>query len=375
MGHAPDAVLRRLEDEPFAIADSTIDHVAACPRCRARRADFAADRARSMHLLSSPQLVPDVGVGWSRFQRARSLSVQPDERARQRITVTVPARRTRLWRTSARTSLVVGVSAVVLAGSAAAGTLTTVFAPTQVAPVPVDGGALQAVAALMGTGDRQVLGGFAAADGTRTLPFGTIYWSSSGQPQIVGSARRASADTGLAVSLPRHLPSGVGRPLQVLVRPRVSATVSFDSAAGDLAGSTVTLNAGPAVAVEYGSATGTSLSSLPTLGIVTMPRPSAITTGATIGQIEAFLLARPGISPELAEEVRLLGDLGTTLPIPTPAGAVAKSVQIGDWPGVLISDSSNAVSGVVWEDGGGTVHVVAGILDQKSTIDVADQLA
>jgi hypothetical protein len=91
-------------------------------------------------------------------------------------------------------------------------------------------------------------------------------------------------------------------------------------------------------------------------------------------QIEAFLLSQPGIPPGLAEEIRLLGDLRTTLPVPVPPGASVRSVQVAGWPGLLLADSSNAASAVVWEDGRGLLHAVVGILDSQDVLNVADQL-
>jgi hypothetical protein len=113
---------------------------------------------------------------------------------------------------------------------------------------------------------------------------------------------------------------------------------------------------------------------VPTMAIATMPRPTARSTGASISQIEASLLRQPGVPPALAEEIRLLGDLRTTLPVPVPAGASVHSVQVAGWPGVLLADASNAAAGVVWEDGRGMLHVVAGILDSQDVLNVAGQL-
>ena len=69
MRHIPDGVLRRLDDEPLAVPDRLIDHVADCGRCRARRAEIAHDTERSAQLLSAPQLVPDTDLAWARLQR------------------------------------------------------------------------------------------------------------------------------------------------------------------------------------------------------------------------------------------------------------------------------------------------------------------
>jgi hypothetical protein len=93
-----------------------------------------------------------------------------------------------------------------------------------------------------------------------------------------------------------------------------------------------------------------------------------------MSQIEAFLLSRPDIPAQLAEEIRLLGDLRTTLPVPTPPGTNARSVQVGGFPGVLLADASGAASVVIWEDGASLVHVVAGIVDSQDALAVADQI-
>ncbi len=92
------------------------------------------------------------------------------------------------------------------------------------------------------------------------------------------------------------------------VQPRVEVTVKFKPGVASVGGSSILLHAGPAVVVEYGSAGGPNL---PTLGVLTMPRPVATSSGATLSEIEAFLLSQPGVPASLAEEIRLLGDSET----------------------------------------------------------------
>jgi hypothetical protein len=229
---------------------------------------------------------------------------------------------------------------------------------------------MRAIGAFMGLGDGNSLGGFSAPNGSTKIRFGTLSWSSEA-PHPASSLDQAVSESGFHVTLPAHLPAGVGAAQQFIVQPGMRATVTFDSAAPSLAGSTVTVHAGPAVIAQYG---GTSAADVPTLTIATMPRPTAVSSGASLSQIEAFLLAQPGIPPALAEEIRLLGDLRTTLPVPVPSGASVRSVQVSGWPGVLLSDSSNAAAAVVWEDSHGMLHVVAGILDAQDVLNVAGQL-
>jgi len=364
--HIPDGVLRRLDDEPLAVPDSVAEHVAECESCSALRAQIAHDTERAARLLSVPQPVPDTQIAWARLRR--QLDRSPEERAAWRR---LPVRRR--WpfpSVSLRAGLIIGAVGIVVAGTAVAATLTTVFAPTHVAPVSVSQGDLRAITALIGLGDSHTLGGFPTPNGSSSARFGTITWSSA-PAHPASSLAQASAQAGFRVSLPSHLPEGVGPVQQFIVQPRVRATVTFNSTAASLGGSSITLHAGPAVLAEYAGTRGTDL---PTLGVATMPRPTALSTGASMSQIEAFLLGQTGIPPELAEEIRLLGDLRTTLPVPVPPGASVRSVQVAGWPGVLLADPSNAAAGVIWEDGGGMLRVVAGILDSQDVLNVAGQL-
>jgi hypothetical protein len=363
-------VLRRLDDEPLAVPDRATDHVAECERCSARRAEIAENAEHAARLLSAPRMVADTDLAWARLRRELGRGHR-DSSASAPSRAPVHWRRLRFPTVSLRTGLVLGAIGVVIAGTAAAATLTTIFAPTHVAPLSLSQGDVRAISGVFGLGDGQALGGFPSSNGARTFRFGTIRWSSSSPTHAVGSVAQASAEAGFAVPLPTHLPAGVGGVQSFAVQPRVGATVTFSSAAAGVAGSSVTLHAGPAVVTQY-AATGQT--GIPALVVATMPRPTAVSSGASLTQIEAFLLAQPGIPPELAEEVRLLGDLRTTLPVPVPSGASVRSVRVGGWPGVLLADSSNAAAVVVWEDGGGMLHAVAGLLDQQDVLNVANQL-
>ncbi len=369
MRHIPDAMLRRLDDEPLAVPDRVGDHVASCGRCGARRDEIARDTERAAQLFSAPQLVPDIDIAWARL-RLELESGRTHGSDRRWRPARVRPRRARFPRVSLRTGLAMGAVGVVIAGTAAAASLTTVFAPTHVAPVSLSQSDLRAIAAFTGLGDSRALGGFSTPHGSTTTRFGTITWS-SGTAHPASSLAKAAAEVGFPVRLPTHLPAGVGAVRQFFVQPRVRAAVTFNASAAGLAGSSVKLDGGPGVVAEY---SGTSGNDVPTLGVATVRRPTARSAGATLDQIEAFLLGQPGIPPQLAEEIRLLGDLRTTLPVPVPPGASVRSVEVAGWPGVLLTDSSNAASAVVWEDGDGLLHAVVGILDSKDVLSVADQL-
>jgi hypothetical protein len=373
MRHVADGILRRLDDEPLAIPDRITDHLAGCPRCRARQTEIAGDADRVAHMLSGAAVPPppDPDLAWLRLRRELARA-DPPARARARVRHAPRAgRRPRLPQVSLRAGLAAGLTGAVIAATAGAATLTTIFDPTHVAPVALDRSDLQAIADLTGLGGGSALGGLTGPSGSMALKIGRLSWSSAGKAAPAASAAAASARTGLAVTLPAHLPSGVTSAPRFLTQPRMTATITFGRSASALAGTSVSLRGGPAVVVGYPGSIGRDV---PVLGIATMPRPTAVSTGAGLARIEAFLLGQPGIPAGLAEEVRLLGDVGTVLPVPVPSGAQARSVRIGPWPGVLVTDASRVAAAVVWEDGHGLVHAVAGLLDPQDILHVARQL-
>ena len=374
MRHVPDGTLRRLVDEPLAVADGDAHHLAHCDRCRMRFELVANDAAMASALVSRPQPVPDIDLGWSRFQGSPTAS-SPTERALPRF----HARKS--WRyvgLPVPSTAVLGACAVLVVAAGAAAVFTTISTPARVAPVQAVSTDFQAIADAAGLEGSGVIGGFPTPSGSLRLPFGLVRWTSAGRAHSVASIAVADAATGMDLSLPATVPAGVG-PLQtILVQPQVTATITFSSSAGPtLAGTSLEVTAGPAVLVEYGS----SLSSLgiPSFATFAMRRPIASSPiaspiGPTSAQLEAFVLSRPGLPAGLAQEIRLLGDLGTSLPVPMPPGANVTQVDIGGSPGVLVAEGSGAASGVIWEDRAGVVYAALGLLDQEDILNVANQL-
>jgi len=368
MRHLPEGVLRRLLDEPLAVPDSARHHRDACGRCRARGGQIAQDAALAVRVLSAPQVSCDGGLAWAQLQSRLAGPAQLRCPA-----VRLPRRPVRRFVGASVGTGTAVAGGLVVAGVAAAATLTTVFAPTKVAPVPVSQADLRAITSAMGINAAQLIGGLPAHGGSQRLLFGTLRWTSAGQGQRVASVARARAITHLAYSPPATMPAGVGSPAAIVAVPMATATISFGASAGPgVSGSSLVISGGPAMIVQYGGPSGGA--DLPTLAIATMRRPVATSTGATTGQLAAFLLSRPGIPAGLAQEIRMLGNLRTVLPVPVPSQAAAGQVQIHGSPGVLISAASGAASGVIWESRDGVMHAVAGLLDRKDVLSVARQL-
>ena len=96
--------------------------------------------------------------------------------------------------------------------------------------------------------------------------------------------------------------------------------------------------------------------------------------GATVSEIQAYLLSQPSVSPELAAQIRAMGDPASTLPVPVPMGqASAKNVNVHGTKGLFIGDSTGLGSGVLWQQNG-LVYIVGGTLTEAETIAVANSL-
>jgi hypothetical protein len=369
MPHVSSPVLRRLVDEPMAVPDRARRHLAGCGRCQAEHTEIAENAVAAARLLGAPGQVSDVDVDLEWILMAERLR-QPG--VQRRAVVREPWRMPRrLAGASLPVSAVVGV-AVVAVGAGAAAALTSIYAPTHVAALPVSQGDAQALAKLFGISPSQLPGGLPPS-GSRKLAFGDVTWSTAGQAQQVSSIARASALTHLPYSAPATLPAGVGSPSSIAIQPQVTATVTFSQNAGPgIAGSTLEITGGPGILVQYGGRSG--LAGMPTLAIAVMERPAASSTGATASELESFLLSRGGLPSGLAQELRLLGNPGTTLPVPVPSGMSAQRTEIGGAPGVVISGPADAVSGVIWESHDGVVHGVGGLLDSGDVLSVARQI-
>ena len=217
--------------------------------------------------------------------------------------------------------------------------------------------------------------------------FGTLTWSNQPQPHQTATLAQASAETGLpAISV--TVPSSVTASAKYGAMPKTTATFVFDaSKAGasalaigrtappmpaKLDGSTLVLSGGPAIIVTYGTETQTASGTMLFVGVAKAPIVSS--DGASVADIQAYLLAQPSVSPALAAQIRAIGDPASTLPIPVPLGqANATTVSVHGTNGLFIGDSTGLGSGVIWQQGG-LVYIVGGTLTQAQVIAIANSL-
>lgn len=220
--------------------------------------------------------------------------------------------------------------------------------------------------------------------------FGKLTWSSQPQPHQVASLAQASAETGLpAISV--TLPPSVTGAAKYGAMTKTSATFVFDgskaraSAAAvnrtappmpaKLDGSTLILTGGPAIIVTYGAETSAMPGAAGNIVVIGVAKaPTVASDGASVAEIQAYLLSQPSISPALAAQIRAMGDPASTLPIPVPVGqATATNVTVHGTAGLFIGDSTGMGSAVLWQQGG-LVYIVGGTLTQRDVIAVANSL-
>ena len=304
-------------------------------------------------LLAMPPLDPDVGAALARL-RGRAAVAEGRSAG--------PLRAPVKWAGAATAAVVVAVS---LSLTGVADTIFQIFEAKQFTAVSVT------------PGDLQSLGQLAA--------FGTVTWSTPPSPRQVASAFEASAATALAAPVVT-LPTGATGTATYAVLDHTTASFSFDAAKAAAAaakvgrtpppmpagidGSTLTFAGGPAIIVTYGAAQST-----PALVVAISKAPTVGSDRASIAQIQGYLLAQPGISPELAAQIRNINDPASTLPVPIPVGqAATKRVTVhGVSNGLFIGDSTGLGSGVIWQQNG-LVYLVGGTLTESETLAVANSL-
>ena len=263
--------------------------------------------------------------------------------------------------------------------SGVAETILTIFEPKQVVAVPVTP---QDIGTVMNS----------------LQSYGTLTWSTPPKPVEVPDAAAAARESGLTVVRPGALPGRVtATSVHYGVMPRTTATFTFSaettraSAAklgrtpppmpANIDGSKLFITGGPAVVQFYGDLPKASaasspdpLAGIPQLIIAQGKAPVVQSDGVTVEQLQAYLLAQPGITPSLAAEIKAIKDPSSTLPIPIPVNmGTSKNVTVQGVPGVFVGDTTGLGSAVIWEKDG-IVYGVAGTLSESEILAVANSL-
>jgi hypothetical protein len=283
-----------------------------------------------------------------------------------------------IWLKGLAAAATVALVATLLTVSGLAETILTIFEPKQLVAVPITSSDLSGASSLGA--------------------YGTLTWTEQPKPYDVPDILTAARDSGMTVLVPSNLPAGAGA-AHYGVMPKTTATFTFSadktrqSAAAqkrtpppmpaNIDGSKLFITGGPAVVTIYNDSTATGasgatgaspFSGMPKL-IVAQGRPPVVQSdGVTVEQLQSYLLEQPGISPQLAAQIRAIKDPSSTLPVPIPVDmATSKKVTVQGVDGIFVGDSTGLGSAVIWQKDG-IVYGVAGTLTEQQVLAVANSL-
>ena len=229
--------------------------------------------------------------------------------------------------------------------------------------------------------------------------YGTLTWTEQPKPYDVPDVRVAARDSGMTVLIPGNLPAGAGAP-RYGVMPKTTATFTFSAEKArqaaaaqkrtpppmpaNMDGSKLFITGGPAVVAFYddgtrptgttGASGASPFSGMPKLIVAQGKPPVVQSDGVTVDQLQSYLLQQPGISPQLAAQIRAIQDPSTTLPVPIPVDlATSKKVTVRGVEGIFVGDSTGLGSAVIWQKDG-IVYGVAGTLTEQQVLAVANSL-
>lgn len=366
MTHLDDGTLRRMVDEPLAVADSSRRHYDTCPRCRVRYERVAADAQYAERALAGEAMPAHSAAALQALHsRIAADGIRPAPR-RRRVFQVMRRRLATPVTIAAATVALIGALVWTPAGSLAQD-FVTIFQPANITAVEITSADLRNLQGLS--------------------KYGTVRIPTISPPQSATSASQASRLSGVDVLAPAAGTTGLPaeRPsYQVIPGGTASFTFSAAKAAseatasGSLAppmpakidGSTLQVTIRTAVLTQYSA----GASSIPDLIIGEMPAPVVQSTGVSVKELEDYLLSLPEVSPQLADQLRAINNPTSTLPIPIPVNlAHATSVQVQGVKGLAIGDNTGLGSGVVWEKDG-TIYGVAGPLTENQVLSIANSL-
>lgn len=365
MRHPTEGVLRRLLDEPAAMADADREHVVDCRACLGDLAEMRDDADLVHAALATTADADDVDLD-AAWQRLSSAAAAPAAAA-QGARAAAAAPRTARIRELRRRPVVAGVAvALVLtgAGTAAANDWLQIFRTERVAPVAFDAADLNALPDLREYGDVVV----------------------SGEPDVheVADAAGAASETGLDVPEVTDLPRGVSGEPTYQVGGEVSATFTYSAdrtaraaepgttsppPPPGLDGSQVRLEAGPGVAAVWTASGG-----IPSLVVGRAVAPTAFSSGVPFETMRDHLLSLPGLPDEVAAQLRMFDADSATMPLPVPAaGLETSSADVDGSPATVLASRDRTMAAVVWVDDG-VLTAVAGALDTDEVLSIAREL-
>jgi hypothetical protein len=413
MRHLSDGTLRRMQDEPLGTTGAEKDHFDRCESCHRRAIAIATEAERAGMLLAVPAAeAADINTATALAQLRRRAAGQPAYQRSLGRTLRglFVSGGSRTMRPAAALALACALGVTVVA-TGVAENFVKVFEPTQFQAVQVQPDSLRGLPDLSQFGDMK----FAKAP--KFTP--------------VADAGSAEAMSGITLKAPSDVATPTrakGTPAYVVMN-ELQASFTFNAAKAEawakannktlppmppgLDGSTLSVSAGPGVLAVYGgdasiltegaaaanhgadraagipsaapqpgvpqkpgapSTSGGGFNpsgmKIPAAAIVEMKSPVVTSSGASVTTIESYLLALPGFPPDLASQIRAIGDPATTLPVPVPTGQESHQVDINGASGLFVGDSTGLGSGVVWTRDG-ILYATVGTMTESEVTGMA----
>lgn len=358
MKHLDSGELRRMIDEPQAFGDEERLHAQTCAECRARGALIASDAAHAAGAFAG-EVPVDTHSAYVRLRER----LQP------------PAKTVR-WYPAAAVAALAAAFALALVFSPLGGyarSFLTIFEPQQFQPIQVSRADLRQLR-LSPEADRI---------GTQRVirkPKRTYY------PTLAAAQKHTSIRVLAPSALPPHF--GTVHSFFVMSPAEMTFTFSADKARAfekrshktlppmpqGLDGTTVRLQTGQVFNAHYEAAHAKNSGRAAFFELVEAPAPSVTSTGASLDVLERYLLAMPNVSPQLAEQIRALGDIRNTVPVPVVIDKQsAKRVTVQGADGLAVGDNTGLGAGVMWQKNG-VIYAVAGPISMDEVLTVANGL-
>jgi hypothetical protein len=373
VGHLSDGALRRMIDEPLAASEADRRHLGSCAACEERSARLAREAGLASALLAVPAFQPDAAGALAQVHNLAAVAPAP-RRAWARVSWSLP----RMAR-----PLALAMALVVLGG-------TTVYAAPTLAKTIFGGDQTQTIQAVTVT--PPTAGSVSVAGLPDLSQYGTTTVLEKGTMQSVLTAAEATTLSHGLVA-PAAPADYAGKTVTYTVVGESKVSFKFDAAKAKAAaaaagkpapvfkpagidGSTITVTIGPALAEVFGSVDkNTDLSNLPLIAGVAKA-PVVTSTGASVKDLENFLVQQPGIAGNdtLVAQIKAIGDplAAGSLVIPIPANlATSTPTTVNGTPGVLIADKTGTVKALVWEKLS-IVYAVGGHFDDTQLAKIAN---
>jgi hypothetical protein len=365
LAHLSDGTLRRMYDEPVAVAATAREHFNGCTRCQDRFAAVAETAREVQAAMAVPAAAVNAGAGYratmARVTKPRLGWLPRVEFVRHRR--------------SAMVGLLAAALALGVTVTAVAVSMTPIFEPTQVQTVAITAGSFQGFPDLSN--------------------WGTVKTNAQPELKQEDTAALAAKDSNLGAINPKNLPSGLPA-AQYATVGLADVTFTFDKAKADAAAAKVGAKApalpaslnnaslevkgGPAQVAVYGSIDPKTLQSgnLPQLVIGEAHAPVISSSGASVNDIKNAVLSQPGVSAQLKAEVNSIGDPTNTLPIPIPVDKVdSHQVTLHDsakTKATYVGDPNTKIYAGVIFIRNHVVYVVAGSYDENTLVAIASSL-